>query len=95
VLARPKENMRKNDMRVYSPEKAREMILDGIVHDYMEVDGSIHLSNSKELTELPKGLHVYGDLYLDGCTALTELPKDLEVGRWLNLEGCTALKVDC
>jgi hypothetical protein len=83
--------MRKNDMRVYSPEKAREMILAGTAPDNMTVKGNLDLYNSKELTRLPKGLRVKGDLHLNKCTALKKLPDGLSVQRNLNLGGCKTL----
>jgi hypothetical protein len=78
-------------MRKYTPEQAREMIFKGTAPDKMVVDDNLDLSNSKKLTNLPKGLRVLGWLGLGGCTALTYLSKGLHVRGNLSLDGCTAL----
>jgi hypothetical protein len=84
-------------MRVYSPEEARQMILDGTAPDYTFVTGNLNFWREPTLTALPDCLHVKGDLYLDECTSLAELPYGLRVDGNLYLGGChklTALPSD-
>jgi hypothetical protein len=86
-----KENIRKNDMQVYSPKQARDMILNGNAPRNMVVDGHLNLENIPTLTELINSLEVHGDLSLEGSAKLKKLPDGLEVELWLNLRGCKSL----
>jgi hypothetical protein len=78
-------------MRVYSPEEARKMILAGNAPADMIVNGDLDLSNSKELTKLPKGLRVEGWLNLEFCTALKHLSEGLIIHGNLYMGGCISL----
>lgn len=78
-------------MQTLNAEEARAMILSGkFPAQKVVVNGEIDLSNEKNLTHIPDGLHEIWGLNLSGCTALEKLPDNLNVHR-LILDDCTSL----